>query len=208
MVLAIHSMPTARPLLTSLQRTSGTYMPRLLATQAILPFSALTFPPSHWPNSLRAHSYKAPMICIPTTHTVPATKYPGGAACVASAHGPQVIFASFGSTTSASVPALHALVVHPNLALALKWASCASLLVPAIPVSVHAHAHSILLSYSDATLISIMLKGNNGAMLKEGAKAVVGTFKDATGGKVSKEELACYGQVTVSFSRSSSGVFK
>jgi len=37
--------------------------------------------------------------------------------------------------------------------------------------------------YSDATLIGVMLKGNGGAALKEGAKAVVGTFKDTAGGQ-------------------------
>jgi len=46
--MTIRSMPTARPLVTSLQRTSGTYMPR--------PFSALAFPPSRWPNSSREPS--------------------------------------------------------------------------------------------------------------------------------------------------------
>jgi len=39
-------------------------------------------------------------------------------------------------------------------------------------------------------LIGVMLVGNDSTALKEGAKAVVGTFKDATGSKVSKEELA------------------
>ena len=36
-----------------------------------------------------------------------------------------------------------------------------------------------------------MLKGNDGTALKDGAKAVVSTFRNATGGKVSKEELMC-----------------
>ena len=36
-----------------------------------------------------------------------------------------------------------------------------------------------------------MLKENNGAALKDGAKAVVGTFRNTAGGKVSKEELVC-----------------
>jgi len=34
------------------------------------------------------------------------------------------------------------------------------------------------------------LEGKDAAALKEGAKAVVGAFKDAAAGKVSKEELA------------------
>ena len=132
-------------------------------------------------------SYKAPATCIPTTPTAPATKYHGGAAHVASAHGPQVIFVSFGSTASASVPAPHALAAHLNPASMLEWASCACPLVSAILVGVR--AHSVLLPYSDATLIGVIPKRNDGTALKEGAKAVVGAFKDTTGGKVGKEEL-------------------
>ena len=56
MALAIRSMQTARPLAASLQRTSGTYTPRPLATQAALLLPAQAFPPSHWPNSSRAPS--------------------------------------------------------------------------------------------------------------------------------------------------------
>jgi len=132
-------------------------------------------------------SYKAPATCIPTTPTAPATKYHGGAAHVASAHSPQAIFVSFGSTASALVPALHTLAAHLNPASTLKWASCACLLASAIPVGVH--AHSVLLPYLDATLIGIIPKRNDGTALKEGAKAVVSAFKDTMGGKVSEEEL-------------------
>ena len=88
----------------------------------------------------------------------------------------------------ASVPTLHVPRAHLNLASALKWAYCASPLRSAIPVSVR--VHSVLVPYSDAMLIGVMLVGNDGTALKEGAKAVVGTFKDAMGSKVSKEELA------------------
>jgi len=132
-------------------------------------------------------SYKAPATRIPTMPTAPAMKYHGGAARVASAHSPQAIFVSFGSTTSASVPAPHALAAHLNPASTLEWASCACLLASAIPVGVR--AHSVLLPYSDATLISVIPKRNDGTALKEGAKAVVGAFKDTAGGKVGEEEL-------------------
>jgi ubiquinol-cytochrome c reductase core subunit 2 len=54
----------------------------------------------------------------------------------------------------------------------------------------HQCARSVLLPYSDATLIGVVLEGKDGAALKEGAKAVVGAFKDAAAGKVGKEELA------------------
>ena len=132
-----------------------------------------------------ASSYKAPATHIPMTSVVPVTTYHGGVACIASMHGPQAIFVGFGSTASASVPALHALVAHLNLASALEWASCACLLASAILVSVR--AHSVLLPYSDAALISVMLEGNDGTVLKEGAKAVVSVFKDTVGGKIKKE---------------------
>jgi len=132
-------------------------------------------------------SYKAPATCIPTTPTAPATKYHGGAAHIASTHGPQAIFVSFGSTASASVPAPHALVAHLNPASTLEWASCACPLASAIPVGVH--AHSVLLPYLDVMLIGIIPKRNNGTVLKEGAKAVVSAFKDTMGGKVGEEEL-------------------
>ena len=88
----------------------------------------------------------------------------------------------------ASAPTLHAPRAHLNPASVLKWAYCASPLRSAIPVGVR--AHSVLVPYSDAALIGVMLEGNDGAALKEGAKAVVGAFKDATGSKVGKEELA------------------
>ena len=133
-------------------------------------------------------SYKAPATPVPTTPATPATKYHGGAARVASAHGPQALFVGFGSTATASVPALHALAAHLNPASALKWTSSAAPLASAIPAGVR--AHSVLLPYSDATLVGVMLEGKDGAALKEGAKAVVGAFKDAAGGKVGKEELA------------------
>ena len=132
-------------------------------------------------------SYKAPVTHIPTTPTVPATKYHGGAAHIASAHSPQVIFIGFGSTASASVPAPHALVAHLNPVSTLEWASCACPLASAIPVGVR--AHSVLLPYLDAMLISVIPKRNDSTVLKEGAKAVIGAFKDTTGGKVGEEEL-------------------
>jgi len=121
------------------------------------------------------------------TPTAPATKYHGGAACIASTHGPQAIFVGFGSTTSALVPTPHVLAAHLNPASMLEWASCACPLASAIPVSVC--AHSVLLPYLDVTLISVIPKRNDGTALKEGAKAVVGAFKDTVGGKVGEEEL-------------------
>lgn len=135
-------------------------------------------------------SHKAPATPVPTTTPAPptTTTYHGGATRVASAHGPQAIFVGFGSTASASVPALHALAAHLNPASALKWACSAAPLASAIPAGVR--AHSVLLPYSDATLIGVVLEGSDGSALKEGAKAVVGAFKDAAGGKVGKEELA------------------
>jgi ubiquinol-cytochrome c reductase core subunit 2 len=133
-------------------------------------------------------AYKAPVTPVPTAPAVPATTYHGGAARVLSAHGPQTIFVGFGSTASASVPALHALAAYLNPTPALKWASSAAPLASAIPAGVH--AHSVVLPYSDATLIGVVLQGKDGAALKEGAKAVVGAFKEAAGGKVGKEELA------------------
>jgi ubiquinol-cytochrome c reductase core subunit 2 len=131
---------------------------------------------------------KASATPVPETRTAPATAYHGGAARVASAHGPQALFVGFGSTATASVPALHALAAHLNPAPALKWATSAAPLASAIPVGVS--AYSVLLPYSDATLIGVVLEGTDGGALKEGAKAVVGAFKDAAAGKVGKEELA------------------
>ena len=133
-------------------------------------------------------AYKAPATPVSTSPAAPATTYRGGVARVASAHGPQAIFVGFGSTASASVPALHALAAHLNPAPALKWAASAAPLAAAIPAGVH--AHSVLLPYSDATLVGILLEGRDAAALGEGAKAVVGAFKNAAGGKVGKEELA------------------
>lgn len=125
---------------------------------------------------------------VPETHATPATAYHGGATRIASAHGPQAVFVGFGSTASASLPALHALAAHLNPAPALKWATSAAPLASAIPTGVS--AHSVLLPYSDAALIGVVLEGTDAGALKEGAKAVVAAFKDAAAGKVGKEELA------------------
>jgi ubiquinol-cytochrome c reductase core subunit 2 len=125
----------------------------------------------------------------PSAASAPATAYHGGAARIASAaHGAQTIFVGFGSTASASVPALHALAAHLNPAPALKWAGSAAPVASGIPAGVR--AHSVLLPYSDATLVGVVLEGTDGAALREGAKAVVSGFKDAAAGKAGKEELA------------------
>jgi len=133
-------------------------------------------------------AYKTSATPVPTAPAAPATTYHGGAARLASAHGPQAIFVGFGTTTSASVPALHALAAHLNPTPALKWASSAAPVASGIPAGVH--ARSVLLPYSDATLIGVALESTDGAALGEAAKAVVGAFKDAAAGKVGKEELA------------------
>lgn len=130
---------------------------------------------------------------VPTAPSATATKYHGGVARVAAAHGsPQTIFIGFGSTASASVPALHALAAHLNPASSLKWASGGTPLASAIPAGVR--ARSVLLPYSDATLLGVVLEGggndDNGAALKRGAEAVVGAFKDVAAGKVGQEALA------------------
>jgi ubiquinol-cytochrome c reductase core subunit 2 len=124
----------------------------------------------------------------PSAPSALVTAYHGGAARVVSTHGPQAIFVGFGSTASASVPALHALAAHLNPAPALKWAASSAPVASTIPTGIH--ARSVLLPYSDATLIGVVLEGKDGAALKEGAKAVVGAFKNAAEGKVGKEELA------------------
>ncbi len=134
-------------------------------------------------------AHKAPAATSTSSATpASATSYHGGATRVASAHGPQVIFVGFGSTASASVPALHALAAHLDPAPALKWAGSSAAVASGIPVGIN--ARSVLLPYSDATLIGVVLEGKDSAALKEGAKAVVGGFKDAAAGKVAKEELA------------------
>ena len=109
----------------------------------------------------------------PTLSAVPApaTAYHGSTTRVASTHGPQVVFIGFGSTASASVPALHAPAAHLNPAPALKWAGSSAPVASAIPAGIKARC--VLLPYSDATAIGVVLEG-----------------KDAAAGKVSKEELA------------------
>ena len=124
----------------------------------------------------------------PSAVPAPATAYHGSTTRVASAHGTQVVFVGFGSTASASVPALHALAAHLNPTPALKWAGSSAPVASAIPAGIN--ARSVLLPYSDATLVGVVLEGKDGAALKEGAKAVVGAIKDAAAGKVGKEELA------------------
>src|SRR6266446_581779 len=114
-------------------------------------------------------AHKAPAATSTSSATpASATSYHGGATRVASAHGPQVIFVGFGSTTSASVPALHALAAHLDPAPALKWAGSSAAVASGIPVGIN--ARSVLLPYSDATLIGVVLEGKDSAALKEGAK--------------------------------------
>jgi ubiquinol-cytochrome c reductase core subunit 2 len=124
----------------------------------------------------------------PSAVPAPASAYHGSTTRIASAHGPQAVFIGFGTTVPGSVPALHALAAHLNPAPALKWAGSSAPVASGIPAGVN--ARSVLLPYSDATLIGVLLEGKDGAALKEGAKAVVGAFKDAAAGKVGKEELA------------------
>ena len=82
----------------------------------------------------------------------------------------------------------YTLVAHLNPASALKWASSAAPFTSAVPAGVC--THSVLVPYSDSAFIGVLLEGSDGAALKEGAKTVVGVFKDAVGGGVGKEELA------------------
>jgi len=115
MTLVICSMPTARPLATSLQRTSGTYTPRLSATQAALPFLALAFhrvasqtlqepllllqgPSDAHSHNAHSASNKVPWGCSPRCICV----WPTGNLCW------------LWQPTSALVPALHAFVAHLN----------------------------------------------------------------------------------------------
>jgi ubiquinol-cytochrome c reductase core subunit 2 len=141
----------------------------------------------HFESVFAAHHTKS---STTASTPAPATTYHGGSTRVASAHGgPQALFIGFGSTKSTSVPALHALAAHLNPVPALKWASSVAPWASAIPAGVY--ARSVLLPYSDATLIGVVLEGTDGAALKEGAKAVVAAFRDAAvPGKVGAEVLA------------------
>ena len=58
LALAIHSMRTAMPPATSLQKTSGTYTRRPSATQITWRFSAPAFPRSRSPSSSRQHFHR------------------------------------------------------------------------------------------------------------------------------------------------------
>lgn len=140
----------------------------------------------------KAPSSRASTPTTPSAATTTTTTYHGGSARVASTHGPQTIFVGFGSTASASIPALHALAAHLNPTPSLKWVTSSAPLASAIPAGVR--ARSVLLPYSDATLIGVVLEGRDGAALGEGAKAVVRAFKDtavpAAGGKIGQEEVA------------------
>ncbi|KAH9996409.1 LuxS/MPP-like metallohydrolase [Russula compacta] len=137
----------------------------------------------------KAPGSRASTPTTPSAATTTKTTYHGGTARVASTHGPQTIFVGFGSTASASIPALHALAAHLNPTPSLKWVTSSAPLASAIPAGVR--ARSVLLPYSDATLIGVVLEGRDAAALGEGAKAVVRAFKDAAaaGGKIGQEEL-------------------
>ncbi|KAI0252304.1 Metalloenzyme, LuxS/M16 peptidase-like protein [Lactifluus subvellereus] len=145
-------------------------------------------------NAFSAHHKKASAAAsapVPAPAPPAATTYHGGSARVPSAHGSQqAIFIGFGSSSkSASLPALHALAAHLDPSPALKWAAGAAPLASAIPARVR--ARSVLLPYSDATLVGVVLEGADGRALGEGARAVAAAFRDAAvGGKVGKEELA------------------
>ena len=176
------------PPATSLHKTSGTYTHRLSPTQITWQSLAPAFPPTHSPSSSRPafHRTKHPQRRPPPVPAL-AMAYHGSSTRVASPHGPQAVFIGFGGTTTTSVPALHVLTAHLNPALALKWACSAAPVAFAIPAGIK--PRSMLLPYSDATLIGVVLEGKDSAALKEGAKAVVGAVKDAAVGKVGKEEV-------------------
>ncbi|KAI0263282.1 peptidase family M16-domain-containing protein [Gloeopeniophorella convolvens] len=116
----------------------------------------------------RLASHKAAATPARASPSASATSYHGGSTRLPSGQDTQAIFVGYGTTDPASVPALHALAAHLDPTPSLN----------------------VVLPYSDATLVGVLLEGSDAAALKTAAQAAVNTFKDAAAGKVGKEELA------------------
>jgi len=115
MTLVICSMLTARPLATSPERMSGTYIPRLLATQAALPFLALAF---HW---IASQTLQEPLLLLQgpsNMHSHDAhsasNEVPWGCSLCCIHAWPTGDLCWLWQPTSALVPTLHAFAVHLN----------------------------------------------------------------------------------------------
>lgn len=125
----------------------------------------------------------------PSTADTSASKssYYGGSTRVTAGHGPQTIFIGFGTSGTASLPALYALNAHISPVPSVKWTTGTSPLSASIPAGVH--ASTVILPYSDATLFGILLEGYDAKAVSAGAKAAVDAFK-ATASKVGAEDAA------------------
>lgn len=121
----------------------------------------------------------------PSTVDAAKSSYFGGSARVGSEHGPQTVFVGFGTSGTASLPALYALNAHIDPVPSVKWTTGTSPLSAAIPAGVH--ARTVVLPYSDAALFGVLLQGDDAKAVGSAAKAAVDVFK-STASKVSAEE--------------------
>ncbi|EIM87614.1 LuxS/MPP-like metallohydrolase [Stereum hirsutum FP-91666 SS1] len=123
----------------------------------------------------------------PSTADASASKssYYGGSTRVTAGHGPQTVFIGFGTSGTASLPALYALNAHISPAPSVKWTTGTSTLSASIPAGVH--ASTVILPYSDATLFGVLLEGYDAKAVSAASKAAVDAFK-STASKVSAED--------------------
>lgn len=112
------------------------------------------------------------------------TQYFGGETRVASHGGPQTVFIGFG-TTGAPSTELAVLAAHLNPQPSVKWSRGTSPFAAKIPAT--ASVKTVLLPYSDASLLGLIVQGETAEDVKVAGQAAVEALKAA--GSIGGDDL-------------------
>ena len=117
----------------------------------------------------------------------PSTKYYGGETRVESSNPLQTVFIGFG-TTGASSNDLAALASHIAPEPHVKWSKGISPISEATPAGTT--VQTVYLPYSDATLLGVLIQGENAADVKTTAQAAVKVLKSQVSETDAKKAVA------------------
>ena len=115
------------------------------------------------------------------------TKYYGGETRVESSSPLQTVFVGFG-TTGAPSNDLAALASHISPEPHVKWSKGISPISEATPAGTT--VQTVYLPYSDATLLGVLIQGENAADVKTAAQAAVKALKSQVGETDAKKAVA------------------
>ena len=122
-----------------------------------------------------------------TSSTTSSTKYYGGETRVESGSPLQTVFIGFG-TTGAPSSDLAALASHIAPEPHVKWSKGISPISEAIPTGTT--VQTVYLPYSDATLLGVLIQGENAADVKTAAQAAVRALKSQVSETDAKKAVA------------------